>query len=83
MRMRVRCAVLLLAAALFTLGAFRTQAQEVFELEPEYVYGKNRKPQLGYRTPEVFDPLSDRLYQSGYRNYSPIGETTPGLHVVV
>ena len=73
MRMRVRCAVRLLAAAFFTLGAFHTQAQQVFELEPEYVYGKNRKPQLGYRTPEVFDPLSDRLYQSGYRNYSPIG----------
>jgi ABC-type amino acid transport substrate-binding protein len=45
---------------------------KVFELEPEYVYGRNRKPRLGYRKPEVFDPLSDRLYQSGYRNFPPV-----------
>ena len=44
---------------------------KVYELEPEYVWGKNRKPRLGYRKPEVFDPLSDRLYQSGYRDYPP------------
>ena len=44
-------------------------ADTVFELEPEYVYGKNRKPRLGYVQPEVFDPLSDRLYQSGYREF--------------
>ena len=46
-------------------------AADVFELEPDYVYGKNRKPRLGYHKPEVFDPLSDRLYQSGYRDYPP------------
>jgi len=58
-----------------TIVAARAFAEEasgkVFELEPEYVYGRNRKPTLGYRKPEVFDPLSDRLYQSGYRNFPP------------
>jgi ABC-type amino acid transport substrate-binding protein len=44
-----------------------------FELEPEYVYGRNRGPSVGYRKPEVFDPLNDRLYRSGYKNYSPVG----------
>ncbi len=66
-----RCAALLLAAAITTLVAVEAVAAEVFELEPEYVYGKNRRPQMGYRQPEVFDPLSDRLYQSGYRNFAP------------
>jgi ABC-type amino acid transport substrate-binding protein len=36
-----------------------------------YVYGKNRRPRLGYTKPEVFDPLSDRVYQSGYRDFPP------------
>jgi ABC-type amino acid transport substrate-binding protein len=75
MRIPVRCAAMLLAAAAMTLVASRALAQEasgkVFELEPEYVYGKDRRPQIGYRKPEVFDPLSDRLYQSGYRNFAP------------
>src|SRR5258708_21552287 len=70
MRMFPRCAALLLAA-ITTLVAVEAIAAEVFELEPEYVYGRNRKPQMGYRQPEVFDPLSDRLYQSGYRNFPP------------
>ena len=48
------------------------RAQEVFELQPEYVYGKNRKPKMGYRKPEVFDPLSDEFYQSGYRDFPAI-----------
>ena len=73
MRMRGQCVALLLAAVFLSLGAFDTWAQEVFELEPEYVYGRNRKPTIGYRKPEVFDPLSDRLYQSGYRNFAPVG----------
>ena len=49
----------------------RAIAADVFELEPDYVYGKNRKPRLGYHKPEVFDPLSDQLYQSGYRDFPP------------
>lgn len=73
MRMRVRCSVLLLAAAILSLDALSAWAQDVFRLEPEYVYGRNRKPRIGYRQPEVFDPLSDRLYQSGYRNFPPVG----------
>jgi ABC-type amino acid transport substrate-binding protein len=60
-----------LLVAVFALHAWPALAQQVFELEPEYVYGKNRKPRLGYRKPEVFDPLSDRLYQSGYKDYPP------------
>ena len=57
----------------FTMICFVARAfcADVFELEPEYVYGKNRKPHLGYRKPEVFDPLSDQLYRAGYRNYPP------------
>lgn len=73
MRMSPRCAALLLAAALTTLVVIRAAAAEVFELEPEYVYGKDRRPKIGYQKPEVFDPLNDRLYQSGYKNYRPIG----------
>jgi polar amino acid transport system substrate-binding protein len=64
-------AALLLAGAILFLAWTWAGADQVFELEPEYVYGKNRKPRLGYRPPEVFDPLSDRLYQSGYRDYPP------------
>jgi len=72
MRRFVR-ATLFLAVSCLLLHALPAPAQEVFELEPEYVYGKNRKPRLGYRTPEVYDPLSDRLYQAGYRNFPPVG----------
>jgi ABC-type amino acid transport substrate-binding protein len=71
MRMLLRCAVLLLPAFVLAFAAVHGRSADVFELEPEYVYGKNRKPRLGYRRPEVFDPLSDRLYQSGYRDYPP------------
>jgi ABC-type amino acid transport substrate-binding protein len=61
-------AALCLAVALMGSAAF---AQQLFELEPEYVYGRNRKPRLGYHKPEVFDPLSDQLYKSGFRDYPP------------
>jgi polar amino acid transport system substrate-binding protein len=71
MRMFLYGAALLLAAAASTLVAFPATAADVFELEPDYVYGRNRKPHLGYRKPEVFDPLSDQLYQSGYRDFPP------------
>lgn len=70
MRTLPRFLFILVLAAL-ALAAGRAAAQDVFELEPEYVYGKNRKPRLGYRKPEVFDPLSDRLYQAGYKDYPP------------
>ena len=59
------------ACAAFVLAGSLAWAQQLFELEPEYVYGRNRKPRLGYHKPEVFDPLSDQLYQSGYRDYPP------------
>src|SRR3954451_17893640 len=75
MRICVRSVAMLLAAAAITTAAASGRAQEasgkVFDLEPEYVYGRDRRPQIGYRKPEVFDPLSDRLYQSGYRNFAP------------
>jgi len=48
------------------------RAEQVIELQPEYVYGRNRKPRMGYRKPEVFDPLSDQFFQSGYRDFPPI-----------
>jgi len=70
MRTLPRLLTFLLATTL-AIAAWPAAPQEVFELEPEYVYGKNRKPRLGYRKPEVFDPLSDRLYQAGYRDYPP------------
>lgn len=68
-----RAAVMLAAAALAVPAALPVpaDAQEVFELEPVYVYGRNRRPKMGYTKPEVFDPLSDRLYQSGYRDFPP------------
>ena len=59
------------ACAALALICTLAWAQQLFELEPEYVYGRNRKPRLGYHKPEVFDPLSDQLYQSGYRDYPP------------
>ena len=75
MRIAVRCVATFLAAAALTIIAAQAYAQEasgkVFELEPEYVYGRDRRPQIGYRKPEVFEPLRDRLYQSGYRNFAP------------
>ena len=73
MRIAVRCTAIVLMAAALTPIAARALADEakLFELEPEYVYGRDRRPQIGYRKPEVFDPLSDRLYQSGYRNFPP------------
>ncbi len=76
MRFPHRRAAALFAAALLALASHLLlprvmAADEVFELEPEYVYGKNRKPRMGYRKPEVFDPLSDQMYQAGYRDYPP------------
>jgi ABC-type amino acid transport substrate-binding protein len=68
----LRCAALLLAAAiLLPVAPPATAGDALFELEPEFVYGRNRKPRLGYRKPEVFDPLSDRVYQAGYRDFPP------------
>jgi ABC-type amino acid transport substrate-binding protein len=71
MRISIRSAALLLAVLLAGESTLPALAQDVFELQPEYVYGRDRRPRLGYRKPEVFDPLSDRLYQSGYRNFPP------------
>jgi ABC-type amino acid transport substrate-binding protein len=68
----LRCAVLLLAAALLLPAAPAPAAKEgLFELEPVYVYGRNRKPRMGYRKPELFDPLSDQMYRAGYKDYPP------------
>jgi ABC-type amino acid transport substrate-binding protein len=73
MRLLPSCATALLVAATIILLPKPASAQDTFELQPEYVYGKNRKPHIGYRKPEVFDPLSDQLYQSGYRDFPPTG----------
>ena len=71
MRLLLSCAILVLVAATIELLPERAAAQDVFELQPEYVYAKNRRPRIGYRKPEVFDPLSDQLYQAGYRDFPP------------
>lgn len=75
MRHSIRRPALLFVASVLLIVSLRVIAEEptVFELEPEFVYGKNRGPKIGYTPPEVFDPLSDSLYQSGYRDFSPVG----------
>jgi len=78
MNLLLRPAAQLLAFVSIAAMALPCVAQDkadpkTFELEPEYVYGRNRGPSVGYTKPEVFDPLNDRLYRSGYKNYSPIG----------
>ena len=67
----IRIILLCLCSIGLLVDGFVAHANAPIELHPEYVYGKNRKPRLGYRKPEVFDPLSDRLYQSGYRDFPP------------
>ena len=62
-----------IAAMMSPCAAQDKSDSRTFELEPEYVYGRNRGPSVGYQKPEVFDPLNDRLYRSGYKNYSPVG----------
>ncbi len=69
--MRLTHLLIPLLLAAFALCTWPALAQERFELEPEYVYGKNRTPRLGYRKPEVFDPLIFRMFQAGYKDYPP------------
>lgn len=73
MHLLLRCAVVLFAAFSLMLPAVGGWAEEleIFELAPDYVFGRDRRPTLGYRKPQVFDPLRDRLYRSGYRNFAP------------
>ena len=71
MRLLLSCATAVLVAATITLLSEPGSAQDRFELQPEYVYGRHRKPRMGYTKPEVFDPLSDRLYRSGMKDYPP------------
>ena len=78
MRMNIRLVVPLYLLTCCVLAPLPGAAQqggdtEVFELAPEYVYGRNRGPKVGYTKPEVFDPLNDQLYRSGYKNYRPVG----------
>ena len=73
MRMNIRLLLPVLLPAFLGLAPSTAAAQEgsdpaVFELHPEYVYGRDRGPKMGYTKPEVFDPLSDKLYRSGYKN---------------
>ncbi len=73
-RLAPRLLVLIVMVVMATPGIAQNASEpQTFELEPEYVYGRNRGPSVGYRKPEVFDPLNDRLYRSGYKNYSPVG----------
>ena len=73
---------LLLVTALTSVSPLTPQTfaqsddeERVFDLQDEYVYGRNRGPKLGYIKPEVFEPLSDPLYRAGYKNYRSVGVT--------
>lgn len=61
--------LLLIAATL--AGSIGAVAQDVFDLQPEYVYARHRKARMGYTKPEVFDPLSDRLSRAGMKDFPP------------
>lgn len=66
--------LLSLVGAIPSLSAAQDSSDpELYELEVEYVYGRNRGPKMGYTKPEVFDPLNDKLYRSGYKSFRPIG----------
>lgn len=69
-----RCvrAVVALGLALVA-GAGPALAANVAELEKEIVLGRPRPKvaQLGYVEPEVFNPITDHLYQGGYRYGGP------------
>ncbi len=72
--MNLKFFVLFLCATL----AFRVcvAQQENFELQPVFIYGKNKGPKLGYTPPPIFDPLNDPLYLSGYKDFRPSGVPT-------
>ena len=73
-RLVVPVLVLGIAAAMPLPAASQGSSDpELFELEVEYVYGRNRGPKMGYTKPEVFNPITDPLYRAGYKNYRPIG----------
>ena len=54
-------------------SVFGADGDDAFELEPVFVYGKNRGPKMGYTPPPIFDPLNDPLYLSGYKDFRPSG----------
>ncbi|UCD67486.1 MAG: transporter substrate-binding domain-containing protein [Betaproteobacteria bacterium] len=63
----------LVGAMLSVSAAQESAGPELFELEVEYVYGRDRGPKMGYTKPEVFNPITDPLYRAGYKSYRPIG----------
>jgi ABC-type amino acid transport substrate-binding protein len=76
MRSSERAASLLRGAWLAVVllaGASGEVAAGVPELDVEYVIAnpRPRVAEIGYSEPEVFDPFTDRLYQSGYRYGGP------------
>ena len=70
MKPEVGVFILLFALALWV---FAGEDENTFELEPVFVYGKNRGPKMGYTPPPIFDPLNDPLYLSGYKDFRPSG----------
>ena len=70
MKPEVGVFILLFALASWVLAG---EDENTFELEPVFVYGKNRGPKMGYTPPPIFDPLNDPLYLSGYKDFRPSG----------
>lgn len=70
-----------IACAIFFSTPYLVRAQDLPELELELVIAKRKKAQIGYTKPEVFNPITDQLYQSGYRDFPP-SETPPELKSV-
>ena len=68
-----RRVVLGIAIAATVPSAHAETAKKVPELDVEYVIAnpRPRVAEIGYKEPEVFDPFTDKLYQSGYRYGGP------------
>ena len=63
----------LFVVTFFIFTCLSVYAEETFELEPVFIYGKNRGPKIGYTPPPIHDPLNDPLYLSGYKDFRPSG----------
>ena len=67
----IAATIMVVVTTVFSLVNINADDHNVFELEPEYVFGKNRGPKIGYTPPPTFDPLNDPLFRAGYKNFTP------------